>query len=168
MVIVAALVIATIAWTQAVRGQPRPDEGERAAIEKAATTALTLLMTFGGPDAADPAQVRSHMTEPLLSRYAADGSNVVLPGSVGTPIRMSVTVVGTAISAYAAERARVLAFIDQRVSGSQPTSPQPPSGDPDGTADNDDHTPSESWLVMSKVNGTWLLADLQPVGDITR
>ncbi|MGC4935876.1 hypothetical protein ACLQ3C_19600 [Gordonia sp. DT30] len=166
VLIVAALVVAAIAWTQAHRQTPRPTDAERSAVERAATSAITALMTFGGEHAPSPATVRTHLSDPLLARYDADRADVVLPGALAASARMTVTVIGVAVGEFHPDRARVLAFGDQSVTVPDPAAPDPAGAG--AASGNAEHTPYEKWLVMSKVNGTWLLADMQQVGDVTR
>lgn len=168
VLVVIALIVAVVALTFAVRSAPAPDDDERADVQAAAASAVTSVMTLENGAPTDPAATRRQLADPLLARFDATGADIALPGVVAASATMSVTVVGMAVSEYRPDRARLLAFLDQTVS--VPTAPgQPPaSTTPDGAPTEAGHTPSERWLVMSKVNGTWLLADLQQVGDLTR
>lgn len=159
VVTVTALVIAVIAGVAALRTDDDPLAGERTAILTAADSAVTTLMTFG-PDG--PPQARRHtdelLTDPLRLEYRARGADVVLPGAQAAGLRMTGRVVGVGVdttratAASADDAARVLVFVDQEVEG------------PSGT----ETAPTARWALMRKVDGNWLLADLQQVGDVTR
>ncbi|QTI71860.1 hypothetical protein J6U32_22450 [Gordonia polyisoprenivorans] len=162
-----ALVVAALAWTQAYRQTPRPTDADRADLERAATSAVTALMTFGGPHPPAPDAVRAHLSDPLLTRYDAERADVVLPDAVAASAQMTVNVVGMAVGESHADDARLLAFLDQTVT--VPDAGAPGAGTPGaGSGAENGHTSTEMWLVMRKVNQTWLLADVRPVGDVTR
>ncbi len=164
-----ALVVAALAWTQAYRQSPRPTDADRADLERAATSAVTALMTFGGPHPPAPDEVRAHLSDPLLTRYDAERADVVLPDSVAASAQMTVSVVGMAVGEFHADDARLLAFLDQTVTVPGESARVVGAGPPGaGAGAGGEHTSTEKWLVMRKVNGTWLLADVRPVGDVTR
>lgn len=163
--VVIALVVAAVSAVVAVTTAPRPDDTQRDDIRRVASSALTALMTVTDGEASDVPAVRRQLADPLLGRYDAVGVDVVLPGALAASVTMTVTVVGVAVSSYERDRARVLAFVDQVVTVPDASSATPAPG---STAPDGGHTPSERWVVLSKVDGTWRMADLQTVGDITR
>ncbi|MFT4128421.1 MAG: hypothetical protein QM662_19600 [Gordonia sp. (in: high G+C Gram-positive bacteria)] len=155
-VIVVALVVAAAGWIGAVHSAPAPSAGDRTELERAAGAAVEALFTFA--PGADPASVRTHLTDPLLTRYATVGADVVLPGAVAGQVTGAVQLVGIGVAEYADQRARVLVAINQEL-----------TSNPAGAATPEpEHTPSEKWVVMRKVDGIWLMADVAPVGDLTR
>ncbi len=164
-----ALVVAAVAWTQAYRQTPRPTDTDRADLERAATSAVTALMTFGGPHPPAPDAVRAHLSDPLLTRYDAERADVVLPDAVAASAQMTVSVVGMAVGEFHADDARLLAFLDQTVAVPDGSARGGGAGPPGaGAGAGGDHASTAKWLVMRKVNHIWLLADVRPVGDVTR
>ncbi len=164
-VVVVALVVSLIGIVGVIRSRPVQDDGQRAAVLSATTSAVTALMTFGPDlDRAGRDEVQAHLTGPLLADYRSRGPDVVLPGAVDAGATMSVRVVGAAVNAYADDQSQVLVFADQeiRLPGAVPTAA---AGDVDG---NGERAPTARWATMRNVEGNWRLADLQPVGDVTR
>ncbi|MDL9944846.1 hypothetical protein QSJ19_04455 [Gordonia sp. ABSL11-1] len=164
-VIVVALVVSMIGIVAVFRSRSVPDDGQRAAVLSATTSAVTALMTFGPDlDRAGRDEVQARLTGPLLADYRSRGPDVVLPGAVAAGATMSVRVVGAAVNAYADDQSQVLVFADQaiRLPGAVATAG---AGDPDG---NGERAPTARWATMRNVEGNWRLADLQPVGDVTR
>nr|KOY49075.1 hypothetical protein ISGA_12595 [Gordonia sp. NB41Y] len=159
LVVVVALIIGALGWVMAVRSAPQPDDAERAAVSAAASEAVSALLTVTGGRAQDPAAVRAHLTEPLLTRYESQGADLVAPGAVAAGATASAQVVGVGVHEYGPERARLLVFVDQVIDV---------TGKAAGGVPLTGHAPSTKWVVMAKVNGTWLMSDLLPVGDITR
>ncbi|MGW0037656.1 hypothetical protein [Gordonia sp. NPDC003376] len=158
-VFVVALIIGALGWMMAVRSAPEPDDTERVAVTAAASDAVSALLTVTGGRARDPAAVRAHLTEPLLTRYESQGADLVAPGAVAAGATASADVVGVGVSEYGPKRARLLVFVDQVIDVTEkPAGGVPLTG----------HTPSAKWVVMARVDGTWLMSDLLPVGDITR
>ncbi|GAB89997.1 hypothetical protein [Gordonia rhizosphera] len=160
VVIVVATTVAVLGFLGAQRARPVPDDAERHAVLTATSEAVTALMTFHpGLDASARAAVEDRLTGPLLVRYRSRGPDVVLPGAVLGGATMTARVVGVGLNAYAPDRSQVLVFADQTVDIPQT-----------GSAPNGDrHTASVArWATMRNVEGNWRLADLQPVGDVTR
>ncbi|ROZ89509.1 hypothetical protein [Gordonia sp. OPL2] len=164
-VMVVALVVSLVGIVGVVRSRPVPDDGQRSAVLSATTSAVTALMTFGPDlDRTGRDAVQTHLTGPLLADYRSRGPDVVLPGAVESGVTMSVRVVGAAVNAYADDQSQVLVFADQTIR-------VPGTGPPDGPGDDGENTeraPTARWATMRSVEGNWRLADLQPVGDVTR
>lgn len=157
--VVLALLIALLAVTMARREAPDRDAGEREAVQAAAVRAVTDLMTAGpGASGADPSP---SLTEPLAARYRSDGRDVVLPGFSALDATMSVRVIGTGVDTLDEDDGRVLIFADRVV---RPAT----AGPGQGAGADAGRTPIARWAVMRKVGGEWLMADLTPVGDVTR
>ena len=166
VVTVTALVVALVAWVGVLRSDPEPGEAERAAILSAAGGAVAALTTFGPDDPPDQRRrTDTLLTDPLQLEYRNRGVDVVLPGARAASVSMTGRVVGTGLTDSSADRARVLVFVDQTVSvrdGEKSTGFREPADAEDET------TPTARWALMRKVDGNWLLSDLQPVGDVTR
>ncbi|GAA1479832.1 hypothetical protein GCM10009624_02720 [Gordonia sinesedis] len=164
--IVVALLVAATAVVVADRHNPHRDAGTRADIQTAAVAALTALMTFTDQEP-QPDSVPTLLTDPLATRYRTVGRDLVLPGAAALGASMSARVIGTGIDHVDPAGTRVLAFVDQTVN----TRPAPAGPDaPPGPAQREDaqRTPIARWAVMRKVEDKWLMADLLPVGDVTR
>ncbi|AZZ81167.1 hypothetical protein C5O27_08920 [Gordonia alkanivorans] len=165
-VTVTALVVALIAWIGVLRSDPGPGEDERAAILSAAGGAVAALMTFGPDDPPDQRRrTDALLADPLRLEYRNRGVDVVVPGARAASVWMVGRVVGAGLNDSTTERARVLVFVDQTVSvrdGGKSTGFREPADAGDET------TPIARWALMRKVDGNWLLSDLQPVGDVTR
>ncbi|WP_439029812.1 hypothetical protein [Gordonia terrae] len=161
-----ALVVAAVAGFAAIGPGSDPSEAERTEILTAAADAVGALTTFA-PD--DPAERRrstdAHLADPLRLEYRNRGSDVVLPGARAAGITMMGRVIGAGLHESSPDRAKVLVFVDQTVTG--PGTPQTPgTGAPAGPPA--ETTSTAKWALMRKVDGNWLLSDLQPVGDVTR
>ena len=160
-----ALIVSAVAWTRTADAGSHPDSAERADLEAAARAVVLAVMTV------DPTQlhregVRGRLADPLLSRFDAVGADVVLPGAIASSARISATVVALAVSDYQPQNARVLAFIDQRVR--VPHTGAGNSADTSKSEQQEQQIPVEKWLLMRRVNETWLLSDMTPVGDVTQ
>ncbi|MGV9858588.1 hypothetical protein ACWDTD_08030 [Gordonia sp. NPDC003425] len=165
-VIGVAALVAVGAWAGARAARPTPDDATRTAVLRAADAGIAALMTFGPADpVAHREAVSAHLTAPLSVRYAADGNDAVLPGSVGSQVSMSVRVLASGVERYSPDTARVLMFIDQRVSAPNGTpAPEPATraGEPGGS-EVVDRAPVARRVSMRNVDGTWLVADVTPV-----
>ncbi|MCR5979442.1 hypothetical protein GDN83_19320 [Gordonia jinghuaiqii] len=164
--IVVALVVAVIAGVAASRPGRDPTAAERAAILTATGEAVGAVMTFSPDDPPDRRRrTDALLTDPIRLEYRNRGADVVLPGARVSGIEMTGQVVGVGLHDNSSDRAKVLVFVDQALSSTRSqVSPGPGgSGEPAGRT-----TPTARWALMRKVDGNWLLSDLQPVGDVTR
>lgn len=160
-VTVVALVVALIAAIGTYRVDDGVTESERTTVLRAAETAITALMNFGPDTTPDDARrTGALLADPLALDFRARGYDVVVGGAIATGVRVQSRVVGAGLHSDSDERARVLVFLDQQLRPGRGAAE--PDGDLSGTA------PTARWAAMRKVDGNWLLADLQPVGDITR
>lgn len=152
-VTVLALVVAVLACLVAQRNVTGPGDAERATLLTATRDAVEAVLTSSPAGAA-----RDLLATPLAQEYDAYGIAVALPG-VGLSAPQAVqfaevqtTVIGTGIVDYTPELSRVLVFADQSiVVGEQ--EPQ--------------RNPLTRRAIMRNVDGRWLLADLEEVGDLT-
>lgn len=159
-----SLVVAAIAGAATLRPDPDPTEAQRSEILSAAAAAVSALLTYSPDDPADRRQATDALlTDPLRLEYRNRGTNVVIPGVRASALSVTGEVVGAGLQEGDSERARVLVFADQRVTaGSGSPAPGAASRPPAET------TSIARWALMRKVDGNWLLSDLQPVGDVTR
>ncbi|WP_238421346.1 hypothetical protein [Gordonia sp. 'Campus'] len=161
-----ALLVAAVAGFAAIRPGNDPSEPERAEILSATADAVGALTTFAPDDPADRRRsTDAHLADPLRLEYRNRGSDVVLPGARAAGISMTGKVIGAGLHDSSSDRAKVLVFVDQTVSG--PDTPQT-AGAGGPTGPSGETTSTAKWALMRKVDGNWLLSDLQPVGDVTR
>lgn len=158
--VVAALAVIIAGQTIAAGGSGEFSDTDRQVVEQAAAEAVTALMTFT-PDDAAPGRgdAADHLTGTLAATYAARGADAVVAGAVAEGLAMAVRIVDTGIAAdtpAGAEEVRVLVFADQFVG----IDGKPPAVEPDSAH----RAPIARWAQMRKVDGQWLLADLDPVG----
>lgn len=159
VIAVVAGVVAVIGFIGAGRGRPVPDDTTRQAILAATEDAVGAIMTFGpDPDTAARDDVARRLTGTLLTRYRAEGNDVVLPLARESGASMSVQVVGVGLDRYSGDAARVLVFADQQIS--IPALAQADS--------RDGRASVVRWAAMRKVDGKWRLAELDVAGDATR
>ncbi|MDL9937889.1 hypothetical protein QSJ18_14135 [Gordonia sp. ABSL1-1] len=165
IVVVAALVVAATAGYATHRPASTTDASVRQSVLSASAAALTRLMNFSPRTAGrDTRATLAALTDPLALDYRSRGADVVLPGAIASGATVTARVVGVALHGQADGTAKVLAFIDQQVSV-----PESPGADGSGSGAGESRPTSIArWAVMRNVDGKWLLADLQPVGDITR
>lgn len=159
LIVLVALVVAAVSWTCARNERPVPDTEARAALLQATEriVAETLRIT---PDMTQAQRdtVAAGLTDPLATRYALDGRDAVLPGARAGRLTVHADVVDVGVASYTPSDARVLVFVDETLQNSAG-----PNGENSPT-----RTPIARWAHMRKVDENWLLADLTPVGDITR
>ncbi|MGZ8176795.1 hypothetical protein ACXVUM_02600 [Williamsia sp. SKLECPSW1] len=150
-----AVLVAALATTLAVpRAEPPPDTMP---LRQRAATAVTdyLTVTTG---AADPGAVATRLRAltPMLTDRALDdlrsqGPDSALPGAVATGATQQITVQSVGLSRRDRDSARLLVYATARVT-------IPSAAPPVSVA------PITRWAVMRRVDDTWRLADLYPVG----
>ncbi|MFT3661257.1 MAG: hypothetical protein QM809_07610 [Gordonia sp. (in: high G+C Gram-positive bacteria)] len=124
--------------------------GERAAVARAAATAVTDLMTYAPDRDADDRRraVAAELTGPLAADYLGRGPDTVFPGAVASRITMTAEVLDAGVAELSDSRARVLIFVDQTVTVE--------GGLPERLAHS-------RWATMLRFDGAWRLARLEPV-----
>ncbi|MET4167612.1 MULTISPECIES: hypothetical protein [Gordonia] len=160
------LVIAVIAGAATLRPDSDPTDDQRAEILTAAAAAVGAVLTYSPDDPADRRRATDALlTDPLRLDYRNRGADVVVPGVRASALSVRGEVVGAGLHEADSDRARVLVFVNEvvgRSAGEESTDVrQPADGKPAAT-------PTARWALMRKVDGNWLLSDLQPVGDVTR
>lgn len=145
-----AALVAVVAWIVVARSGPDSVGGDRAAIEQAAATAVTEVMTFAPDD--DPARraaVAELLTGSLAADYLGRGADVVFPSAESAGISMAAQVIDVGVAESDGRTARTLVFVDQSVSTG-------PAAEPDRLA-------VARWATMRLVDGEWRLARLETV-----
>ncbi|MFE0749613.1 hypothetical protein [Gordonia sp. NPDC058843] len=164
--VVLLLVVAVLAGAAALRPGSDPTDAQRSEILAAATAAVGAVSTYSPNDPADRRRATDELlTDPLRLEYRNRGADVVIPGVRASALSVTGEVVGAGVHELESDRARVLVFVNEVISTTEPAEPtdirQPVGGNPT-------ETPTAQWALMRKVDGNWLLSDLQPVGDVTR
>lgn len=146
-------VIGAVGFVEAHRNDVNhPTESERVAVQQAAADAVTAVMTFAPNDPPARPAVLARLTGRMSVEYRTQGPDLILPNAVDSRTRMSATVIGAATDSYSSQDARILVFIDQTVSV------------PGLTAGADGQRVTIArWAQMRRVNGRWLMADLDLV-----
>ncbi|UEA58044.1 hypothetical protein LK459_15755 [Gordonia otitidis] len=154
VLLVVAIVVAATAWLGVRATRPSPDAAARSALLGATERIVAqTLRTTPDMTRAQRLSVAAGLTDPLGTRYALDGADAVLPGAVAGRLTVDATVVGAGVAEYSPPDARVLVLVDEVLAGD---------------TKSDTRTPIARWAHMRNVDGNWLLADLTPVGDVTR
>ncbi|WP_299571658.1 hypothetical protein [uncultured Williamsia sp.] len=137
---------------------PRPvgrdDDG--ALRERTAAVVTDYLTVAPGAGAAEAVAARLRALTPMLTDTAladlrSQGPDAALPGAVATSATQQAAVQAVGVAAVDGDTARVLVYGALRVSI--------PGVAPDGSVAS-----IARWAVMRRVDGTWRLADLHPVG----
>ncbi|MCM3894930.1 hypothetical protein ND991_06870 [Gordonia sputi] len=159
LIVVVALVVAAVSWTRAYTDRPSPDDATRSALLTATERIVEQTLRVA-PNASEKQRdtVAAGLTDPLATRYALHGPDAVLPGTVAGRLTVGADVVDAGVASYTTSAARVLVFIDETLGNSAGSSDE----------NSPTRTPIARWAHMRNVDGNWLLADLTPVGDITR
>ena len=151
LVVALAVVVAAVAGAYALRAGDQERENDRIAVEEAAAAAVGELMTFAPADReADRTAVAERLAGPLAADYLSRGPDVVFTGATASKITMTGTVLDVGVAEMTADRARTLVFVDQLIA----------VGDQDGEPER---VGVSRWATMTRVDGRWLLAHLEPV-----
>ncbi|UGT61299.1 twin-arginine translocation pathway signal [Nocardia asteroides] len=153
-ILLAILVIASIATAATLYAANRPDEGTGTAAQEravAAATEGTVALLSYAPDTLDRdfAAAEQHLTGDFLDYYSQFTEQVVAPAAREKSVRTSATVVRAAVAELRQDQAVVLVFINQST-----TSAEKP--DPALAA-------SSVRVTLDKVSDTWRIAAFDPV-----
>lgn len=160
IVVVLALGVALAGWIGVLRADRGVSDTERANVLRSTESAVTALLNFGPGTTADQTRhTASLLTDPIALDFRARGYGVIAAGAIEAGVAVSARVVGVGLHGSPGDTARVLVFVDQQLHRAD--APAQGADQRSGT------TPSARWATMRRVDGNWLLADLQPVGDIT-
>lgn len=158
---IAITVVAVLASSAAIavtvlvpRSVGRDDDG--ALRDRTAAVVTDYLTVAPGAGAADAVAERLRTLTPMLADGAladlrSQGPDSALPGAVATSATQQAVVQAVGVAAVDGDTARVLVYGALRVSI--------PGVAPDGSVAS-----IARWAVMRRVDGTWRLADLHPVG----
>ncbi|MFT4393996.1 hypothetical protein ACLTEW_03590 [Gordonia lacunae] len=160
------LVVAVIFGVAALRPDSDPTDDQRAEILSAAATAVEAVLTYSPDDPPGrPRATDALLTDPLRLDYRNRGADVVVPGVRASALSVRGEVVGAGLHEAGSDRARVLVFVNEVVGR---TADEKSTDVRQSVGGKPAATPTARWALMRKVDGNWLLSDLQPVGDVTR
>jgi Mce-associated membrane protein len=152
--VAAAMSIAAIVVVLVTPRDTGPDdEGLRGRAVEAVTAYLTVPSGAAEPDAV-AGRLRAltpMVTDRALADLRSQGPDAALPGAVSTDATQQVAVQAVGVAAHDGDTARLLVYGVVRVTIPR-VSPEPASAS------------IARWAVMRRVDGTWRLADLYPVG----
>ena len=157
---VATAVVAVVALSASIAAAvlvPRSTGRDDGALRDRTAAVVTAYLTVApGAGAADAVAERLRTLTPMLTDSAladlrSQGPDSALPGAVATSATQQAVVQAVGVAAVDGDTARVLVYGALRVSI--------PSVAPDGSV-----AAIARWAVMRRVDGTWRLADLHPVG----
>ena len=136
------------------RSTGRDDDG--ALRDRTAAVVTDYLTVAPGAGAADAVAERLRTLTPMLTDSAladlrSQGPDSALPGAVATSATQQAAVQAVGVADIEGDTARVLVYAALRVSI--------PGVAPDASVAS-----TARWAVMRRVDGTWRLADLHPVG----
>jgi Mce-associated membrane protein len=137
-----------------VKGRQPPPGADRVADREAATQAASsgaVKILSYSPDTLDQdfAAAESCLTADFLAYYKQFTNQIVRPAAQQKRLATSATVVRAGVQSLASRTASILLFVNQTTTSNDAPSPT---------------TSSSSVLVeLAKVNGTWLIAKLEPV-----
>ncbi|GAA2065452.1 hypothetical protein GCM10009722_29070 [Williamsia deligens] len=156
--VVAVVVVGMTCLAAAIapRGSTGPGAGPASLRDRASSATSAYLTVAPGASASDAVAARLRTLAPLLTgRALADlrsqGPDSALPGATATGSSQEVSVQSVGLATLRGDSARMMLFATVRVT--VPTATPPAS-----TAS------IARWVVMRRVDGTWRLADIYPVG----
>lgn len=151
-----AAVTATAAVVVALVG-PRSGDADDAALRGRTAEAVAAYLTIG-PGADDPAAVAARLrtltpllTDRALADLRSQGPDAALPSAVATSATQQAVVQSVGVAEKSGDTARLLVYAALRATI--------PRVSPDAATSS-----IARWAVMRRVEDTWRLADLYPVG----
>ena len=155
-VLVAALVVAVLELAAGVFFfQYRPDRqiddaAARGAIQAASDGAVAVVSYSSDSLDRDFAKAKSDLTGDFLAYYDKFSQEIVAPAVRGKHLTQTAAVVRAAVSELHPDSAIVLVFLNETTTSKD--KPEPLT------------TPSSVRITLTKVNGSWLISKLDPVG----
>ena len=142
---------ALAAWLYVVQFRPdeQTDAASRSAVDAARDGTVALLSYKPDTLNQDLAAAKSHLTGDFLNKYEQFTRQIVTPAAKEKALTTTAQVVGAAASEVQPNSAVVLLFINQATT----------------SKDRPDPAMASSSVVVSltKVHGTWLIANFQPI-----
>ena len=149
--VIAAVGLAACLFVFQYRPDRQVDEAAgRRAIQAASDGAVAALSYSTDSMDRDFAKARSHLTGDFLAYYDKFTKEIVVPTVQQKHLAQTVTVVRAAVSELEPNSAVVLVFLNETTVSKD--KPQPLI------------TPSSVRITLTKVNGSWLISKLDPVG----
>ena len=149
LAVLALLLVASAIWLYSGTASRRAAETDRADAVAAARESIVEMLSYR-PDTAEAKlnAVRDRLTGPFLESYNQLIQTVVIPGAKQKKITAAAQVPAAAAVAGGADRAVVLAYVDQSlaIGSAAPT-----------------RTNSSVRVTMEKVDGRWLIAGFDPI-----
>jgi len=149
LAVLALLLVASAIWLYSGTASRRAAETDRADAVAAARESIVEMLSYR-PDTAEAKlnAVRDRLTGPFLESYNQLIQTVVIPGAKQKKITAAAQVPAAAAVSGGADRAVVLAYVDQSlaIGSAAPT-----------------RTNSSVRVTMEKVDGRWLIAGFDPI-----
>lgn len=155
-IVATSLIVATVGVAAGVylflyRPDQRVDDATaRRAIQAASDGAVAVLSYSYDHLDRDFATAKSHLTGDFLSYYSKFTEDVVAPTAQQGQLTTTAKVIRAAVSDLHPDSAVVLIFVDQTTTSTKEKDP--------------DKTQSGVLVTLTKVNGSWLIAKVDPVG----
>jgi Mce-associated membrane protein len=147
LVLVSAVLVGWLGWQAYSAGQDRSTEDEALA---AARTATAQVLSYSAPTLdADLARSRSMISGVFAAKFAQLADTVIVPAVKQQNLTTKANVLRAAVIDAQPEQVRALLFVNQ--SSTMAGAPEP------RTAAN------QVRVTMTKVDGQWLISDLQPL-----
>jgi Mce-associated membrane protein len=147
--VLALLLVASAIWMYSGTASRRATETARADAVAAARDSIVEMLSYR-PETADKklSSARDRLTGPFLDDYNQLIQTVVIPGAKQKMITATAQVQAAAAVSGGADRAVVLAYVDQSLSvgSAAPT-----------------RTNSSVRVTMEKIDGRWLIAGFDPI-----
>jgi Mce-associated membrane protein len=149
LAVLALLLVASAIWLYSGTASRRAAETDRADAVAAARESIVEMLSYR-PDTAEAKlnAVRDRLTGPFLESFNQLIQTVVIPGAKQKKITAAAQVPAAAAVSGGADRAVVLAYVDQSlaIGSAAPT-----------------RTNSSVRVTMEKVDGRWLIAGFDPI-----
>jgi Mce-associated membrane protein len=152
LAVVAVSSVALAAWLYWYQYRPdrQTDADAKHAVVSAASDGAVAILSYS-PESLDHdfSSAKSHLTGDFLSYYDQFTRQIVTPAAKQKGVKTTAAVVGAAVSELHPDSAVVLVFVNQSTTAADRPAPS---------------LASSSVLVkLTKVNGTWLISEFDPV-----
>jgi Mce-associated membrane protein len=150
VLVVAAMALAGAVFVLQYRPDQQTDDAAREAAAKAAEGGAVAVLSYS-PDTLDHdiANAKSHLTGNFLAYYTKFTQAVMAEAAKQKEVKTTAEVVEAAVSDLRPDSAVVLVFVNKMTSSKQQPMPVP--------------TPASVRVTMTKVNGSWLISEFDPI-----